>query len=419
MKKGIVMELHRKYTIIMTEEGSFQKTIPVRDAEIGTEVVYEPLKANKGSLFFFYPSQKLNVPIRLLAMACIVLLFISPFYFLAGNEETYAYINIEINPSIELEIDEGLHVQAIEPLNKDATSIVEGLTDYQNKNIETVIEMIMNKSEASGLIKNGKNMLVGVSYVAEDKAKNATIINHLKGYFKHENPNWKIAAFKVPKDIREKAQNSNKSMNEVMATTIIETDNDTAGNINNNINDNDKAIINSFYNENKNKPENSDENTDNNKSNKTSLKIKEKQSDNHKRDKNGWNSSTPDQRKDKDKDKDKAKNNVRKSNKKDKKNKQNINRNKHAHNNDKSKEHKHKHKHKQNQDNGNHYGQNKEKSKKAHRENDKERYEKKDKEHSNRNKRSNKGKHNNHKQKKHSNNGNHKQDKHNKKGKHP
>lgn len=300
MKKGIVMEMHQKYTIIMTEEGNFQKTIPINDSAVGTEVIYEPLTTKSRVSFFFHPKKKRQATLRILAMACIVLLFIFPFYFLAGNEETYAYVNVEINPSIELEIDEALHVQAIQPLNKDASRIVDELTGYQNKSIEKVIEMIMNESEETGLINNGKNMLVGVSYVAEDKVKKPSVIDRLKSYFKQEESSWEIAAFKVPKDIREKAKKSNKSMNEVMATTIIETDSDTKT-IGNKINENDKAIINSFYNTKSKKPNEKNKEKDNkNKPAKTkqdSLKIEEKPSPNHDSKKKDDIRSTQDQKK--------------------------------------------------------------------------------------------------------------------------
>lgn len=53
MSKGIVMERHRTYSIVMTSDGGFHKVKPVKDAGIGTEVSYEVLVSKKRALFIF------------------------------------------------------------------------------------------------------------------------------------------------------------------------------------------------------------------------------------------------------------------------------------------------------------------------------------------------------------------------------
>ncbi|GAA0438695.1 MAG: anti-sigma factor domain-containing protein [Bacillota bacterium] len=244
MKKGIIMEQHRKYMIVLTEEGAFYKAVPVKNAELGTEVSFKPMKAKKGLLFSF-GGNKMNASLRLLALVSVMLLFVLPFYFVMEKSKTYAYVSIDINPSIELEVTENMLVQSIRPVNDDAELILDKLTNYENKNLDEVIHMIMDKSEETGLINNQKNMLVGVSL----KDPDTSILDSLDGYFPEGDSDWKIATFFVPEKIREEAEKTNKSMNEIMAQAIQDKDEvvDTS-NSEKMMNDQDKAIINSFYN---------------------------------------------------------------------------------------------------------------------------------------------------------------------------
>ncbi|MGY0693834.1 anti-sigma factor domain-containing protein [Virgibacillus sp. FSP13] len=247
MKKGIVMEKHRKYTIIMTENGLFLKVKPVRDAVIGAEVSCELINDNKRYLFIFHPKKKVKNTLRVVAMACLLLLFVLPFYFISGSNKTYAYVNIDINPNVELEIDDQLHVQAIKPLNDDASLIIDKLPKYKNQPLEKVVTSIMDSSEKSGLVKNGKNVIVGVSYVDNN---DISILDTLDRFFTGHKVDWNIATFLVPKAVRKKAEEQNKSMNELMAKDLDEEGSrhpEAAEKLNNT----EKAMINSFYNNNK------------------------------------------------------------------------------------------------------------------------------------------------------------------------
>ncbi|MBY7143005.1 hypothetical protein KFZ56_08035 [Virgibacillus sp. NKC19-3] len=170
-----------------------------------------------------------------------MVLFLAPFYFMMGENETYAYVNVDINPSIELEIDEDLDVYSIRPVNKDAKELVNELIEYQDAQLEKVISMIMEKCEEKELLNGEKNMLVGFSYM-NNESDNNPISDHLE-HLSMESSNWEVATFRVPKDVREKAEKENKSMNEMMAKTMME---DSAKQTDS-MNEEEKAIIHTFY----------------------------------------------------------------------------------------------------------------------------------------------------------------------------
>lgn len=238
MKKGIVMEKRRRYMIVMTGNGIFQKAVPLDNSAIGEEVYFKPIASRKWLSFLCYPKKNRRAPV-LIAMICMLLLIAMPFYFIMDKDKTFAYVNIDINPSVELKIDDTLQVHAVTPLNDDGNKIVKKLTHYKNEDVEKVIGMIMNRSEEAGLINKGKNMLVGVSFKKED-SQDLELIDRLKRHISKDKSSWEIAAFQVPGEIREKAQEKDKTMNETMATEIIEGKENA-------VNKEEKAIIESFY----------------------------------------------------------------------------------------------------------------------------------------------------------------------------
>ncbi|WP_010650179.1 anti-sigma factor domain-containing protein [Oceanobacillus massiliensis] len=240
MKKGIVMEQHRNYSIIMTKNGSFEKAIVTDEkAIVGSEVSYQPLKAKKVAILF--SGKKIPIPVKIASMACIILLLALPIYFFSGKNETYAYVTVDINPSIEMDVNKDFKVQMIHPLNEDAKKIVKNLTDYKNEKIESVIDMILNQSEQTGMINEDKNMIVGISYTDQQESEDVYVSSYLDSYFSNIS-GWKIATVVIPENVREKAKDKETSMNEVMASEIMEDET-----VEDSIDSDDKAIINSFY----------------------------------------------------------------------------------------------------------------------------------------------------------------------------
>ncbi|MEN1970441.1 hypothetical protein WMZ97_20495 [Lentibacillus sp. N15] len=244
MNKGIVVEKHRQHTIVMTQSGMFLKAKPVGDtAGIGSEIPFERLEGAKRYFFFFYPGQPLRNSARLLAMGCFMLLFALPLYVLTGHNKTYAYINVDLNPSIELEIDDRLHVRSMKPLNDQASIVLETLSNYKRKPLDQMISRLIAKSEQSGLTTQGKNVIVGVNYV---KSRHISVLDTLKSYLNDQHHDWQVTTFLVPKKVRQTAKEQDKAMNEVMAKKM-EEDSESVRNEKGKLNKNEKAIIHSFY----------------------------------------------------------------------------------------------------------------------------------------------------------------------------
>lgn len=231
--KGIIMEQHKHYTIVMTNTGAFLKAKHIKNGLIGEEVNYERYELINVS-FFKKRHKSLS-----LSLACIVLLLAIPTYFFLNGHQVYAYIHIDINPSVEIEVDKHWNVQSIHSINHDGLIIINELSNYKGKKADHVIQLVMEKSEQVGLLTNGKNILIGVSYV-KDSVEDEQFLTSLIT----EDLEWEIATVSIPNTIRKTAKKENKSMNELVATQLEEAkeiDQELQ------VNETDKKLIKSFY----------------------------------------------------------------------------------------------------------------------------------------------------------------------------
>lgn len=243
MKKGIVMEKHRQYTIVMTDSGLFLKAKPVGDAaDIGMEVSYELLRDQNSHLFFFNPGQKIKHFFRVMTMACFVFLFALPIYFMSTAKKTYAFVHIDMSPSVELEVDDRLYVRSIRPITHDARLLVKKVKQNRLKSLNETVSFMLNKSKKLGFTNVESKAIIGVSYA---KKRDISVLKTLKRYLNGNQTDWQLATFHVPKEIRKKAKEEKRPMNEVMAKSLEENQPPRAGN--ENINHWEKAIIQSFY----------------------------------------------------------------------------------------------------------------------------------------------------------------------------
>ncbi|TQS76575.1 hypothetical protein DX933_00260 [Ornithinibacillus gellani] len=241
MNKGIIMEKYRNYYIVMTHDGLFEKAIPIKDKDIGAEVEFEPYE--QPAFSFSFGSWKLAT--QMIAVVCTFLVIGIPFFLLGNNHEAYAYVNVDINPSLELKLDKHLQVSSIEALNDDAEELLQHFPDYKGKKVAKVIQDIMKQSESHGFLENGKQAVVGIN--SSDKHER-TVQEAIEHYFEEKRIDWDIITLLIPSDIRQDALEKNKSMNSMMAEVIMEKQ---IKNVND-FNDKELAIIQTFY-ENENK----------------------------------------------------------------------------------------------------------------------------------------------------------------------
>ncbi|MEK4300976.1 hypothetical protein MKY30_16575 [Oceanobacillus sp. FSL W8-0428] len=247
MKKGIVMEIHRKYAILLSKNGSFEKGIILTEnAEIGDEVIFQPVYEK-----FEWKRcwGKSHITVRLSAIFILALLLFGFPLFKTGlsDTETHAYVAIDINPSLELELNEDLIVTDVNALNESACELIDEVSSIQDEPITSVLASIVDESEDKGFADH-KTMIVGISY--EDQYSKDEVITEITPYIESL-PDWEVSTLIIPEEVREIAQNQDKSMNEIMALEMANGEEGEIEQVNDVITDSeeDSAIIDFFYGE--------------------------------------------------------------------------------------------------------------------------------------------------------------------------
>ncbi|MFS0671871.1 hypothetical protein [Ornithinibacillus sp. 179-J 7C1 HS] len=255
MKKGIVMEQHRKYIIVMTHDGLFEKAHPIKDVSIGFEVEYEPIIQNN----WFSGFKEKFLTMRVASIAVVFLIMLLPIYMVVNGNETYAYVDIDINPSIELEINNDLKVSKLIPLNDDANSLLDDIGNLKGMEVENAIEVIMNQSEKNGLVNAVKNVLIGVHYVKSQKDEH--VLDVIEEHFAKKPTDWEVVTVTIPEEVRITAEEKKLSMNEALAQKVNEQPDEDIKSI---VTEEDSEVLQSFFHNKKTSAEVTDQNSSEN-----------------------------------------------------------------------------------------------------------------------------------------------------------
>lgn len=236
------MKQSRRSTIVLTSEGTFLEISAQGQAEIGQEVEFSAQElVRRTRIRHWTPSMKNFMRVAVLVLVFVLALF--PVYSWYHGNKAYAYVSLDFNPSIELKVNNRMDVVSIAALNEDAKTVLANLTDWQDEDVETVAASILRISSDLGLLADSESIIIGVNYI-DTKQEDKQLTNILEGSINGFNDTLHIASYQVPDKVRETAQDEQKSMNEIMAESILE------GNSSKSVpalTQSDSAIIKDFY----------------------------------------------------------------------------------------------------------------------------------------------------------------------------
>lgn len=133
MHKGICIESKGDRSIFLTGDGQFMHGRAVKQLEIGEEGYFyiDSLKAKTKWQPIWAPT---------VAAFAVLLLFLS---VLLPSGEAFAYVQVEINPSVELGIDEEYRVISLRDLNTDGESLIGKLGTWKNHSLDEVLSKVI------------------------------------------------------------------------------------------------------------------------------------------------------------------------------------------------------------------------------------------------------------------------------------
>lgn len=184
MNKGIVMEVKSDYAIIMNDSGFMEKVTKKKNMNLGEKIFYfdeDIVKAN--NVVYLKRHSFMKAITSIAALFFIAFIF---FYQISYKEEAYAVVSLDVNPSIQIEVDSDKNIIKVEGMNDDGKKLdykgIEGL------NIEQGIEKIKEQLVEKNYLQKNKDVLVAFALVGNNDDENyeETIKGAIKSSFKSE-----------------------------------------------------------------------------------------------------------------------------------------------------------------------------------------------------------------------------------------
>lgn len=191
------MEVQSKHWIVLTPEGDFIK-VPRSDQTltVGEEVAIKAAKRNRRTIVPAFVS--------VAAAAVLGMFFILPQMSVEqANAQTYIYV--DVNPSLEIGIDEKRHIVELHPLNKSAEKLVDGQR-WKNKNVDDFVIDFLENANRKGYVQKKDHVVL--SGYKEEKNSQETL-DKLKTVLseqsKLKNMELTVHSLVMPKKVKDRA----------------------------------------------------------------------------------------------------------------------------------------------------------------------------------------------------------------------
>lgn len=153
--KGMVLRLEQNYAIVMTDDAQYVKVLKKAGIRVGKQILF--LDED------IYREKKIDILKHYSYAAVFIIFLISSFMLLNFNniympKTTAAVVTMDINPSIELEIDNKEKVIKITPINQEAHEIIN--RNLLKKKVDQVIEALLINAEAHRYFEQQDSMVL-------------------------------------------------------------------------------------------------------------------------------------------------------------------------------------------------------------------------------------------------------------------
>ncbi|QAY66688.1 anti-sigma factor domain-containing protein [Paenibacillus protaetiae] len=200
------MEIGKRHMVIMTADGQFIKAVREGLPQIGEEVAFIPAAANTAVRYRYWYT----------GAAAAVLLFLIPLIlFVQRPHPVVAYLSVDVNPSIELGVDDQQKVRELKAFNDDGQKVIEGIS-FEGDPVGQVVSDLMNHIVALNYIKTERKDIVITSVLLRDgdnrsdKLENdiTSIVNRMVSDSLAKlpaNASADVTLLSAPKELREEA----------------------------------------------------------------------------------------------------------------------------------------------------------------------------------------------------------------------
>ena len=197
--KGVIIDIHDKYIIVMDESGGLLKIRRKENANIGQAILFTDddiivdKKVNKIIKIWTVP---------IVTAALIFISIISGIINVNNKNTPYALLTFDINPSFSIEVNKDNTVINAVALNDDAKSL--DIDKIKNKSLHDALKLIKTSLKENKKFEDKNSLIVGFSFLVENK--NVEFEDNVKAVINENFNNFKIVYIQGDKGDHEEAK---------------------------------------------------------------------------------------------------------------------------------------------------------------------------------------------------------------------
>ncbi|WP_069649838.1 anti-sigma factor domain-containing protein [Caloranaerobacter ferrireducens] len=205
--KGIVMEIHKDKVIVLAKDGSFlEVNRGNRTLDIGQEIMIDTNKKLRRQIIR-----------RFVSVAAAFILLLTTGYGVYGYYTPYGYINVDINPSVEIAYNLYNRVIDLKGLNEDGNILISKIKDYRNKPIENVINEVIDTAVEEAYVKpEEENVILITITEKKDKVDDKKIYKSVDSHIKQKVKNTQVVLIEGDTKVYKKASEDKVSPGKLM-----------------------------------------------------------------------------------------------------------------------------------------------------------------------------------------------------------
>jgi hypothetical protein len=147
MKRGIVMSIHENHAVVMTRDGQFLKAPLQGSPQLGHELLFEEEAGTPPARRRRFGRPTLT---RYIGAAAAVMLLLTAYLVYSASQANavVAYVTMDINPSIEIGIDDKEKVRELRAVNEAGSRLIQDIA-YKGHELESVATVILEKASSA------------------------------------------------------------------------------------------------------------------------------------------------------------------------------------------------------------------------------------------------------------------------------
>ncbi|MGG1400145.1 anti-sigma factor domain-containing protein [Bacillus salipaludis] len=162
MKKGIVMEIDDAFLLLLTPEGEFLRARKRNQPyEIGEEIHFFSIENNDIRASRSRRSVKNLFTMKPVWAGLMVLLLILVSFIPAYQDnKAYAYMSIDVNPSIELGVNKKMQVVELTGFNEAGKEIIANIPNWEKKEVSDLTQNLLSEMKKEGYLHDREQVII-------------------------------------------------------------------------------------------------------------------------------------------------------------------------------------------------------------------------------------------------------------------